>query len=267
MASARKKVDAATATGATARTNPRHLAEDPVRVRKTGELVAERLRKQIARGTLPIGHQLPREEELTAAFGIARTTLREALRVLESQGLIEIKRGRGGGGIVTMPSLDHLSEALAVILQLQQTTIGDLDEARLMIEPPLAGRLARHHTEDDLKALVASVDDAADAADDADTRAFGLAAARLHEAIVERGGNTTMTVLGGLLHDVVRQHLRASAGTVTQDVMHRAVRSYRKLIRLIEAGDAEAAEAHWRRQLSYLWERRGAVGLLDVYDD
>ncbi|MEI8241045.1 MAG: GntR family transcriptional regulator, partial [Actinomycetota bacterium] len=69
---------------------------------KTGEAVAAFLRRRIVRGELPVGTKLPTEEELTERFGIARTTLREALRVLESQGLIHIKRGRGGGGTVTL---------------------------------------------------------------------------------------------------------------------------------------------------------------------
>src|SRR5262245_42996392 len=79
---------------------------------KTGEMIAERLRRQIARGELAIGERLPPEDELTAEFGIARTTLREALRILESQGLLEIRRGRTGGPVVTMPKIDSLAEGL-----------------------------------------------------------------------------------------------------------------------------------------------------------
>ena len=127
--------------------------EPPIRLPKTGEVVAERLRRQIARGELTIGQRLPPEDELTAVFGIARTTLREALRILESQGLVEIRRGRTGGPVVTMPKIDSLAEGLAVTLQLQGTTAGDLDVARQLIEPRLAARLAAKHTADDLDAL------------------------------------------------------------------------------------------------------------------
>src|SRR3989442_5029833 len=118
------------------------VADQQIRLPKTGEVVAERLRRQIARGELTIGQRLPPEDELMAQFGIARTTLREALRVLESQGLLEIRRGRTGGPVVTMPRIDSLAEGLAVTLQPQATTAGDLDAARQLIEPRLAGRLA-----------------------------------------------------------------------------------------------------------------------------
>src|SRR5258707_15535737 len=138
-------------------------ANQQIRMPKTGAVVAERLRHQIARGELTIGQRLPPEDELTAVFGIARTTLREALRILESQGLLEIRRGRTGGPVVTMPKIDSLAEGLAVTLQLQGTTAGDLDVARQLIEPRLAGRLAQHHDADDLAALQAAADSAAQA--------------------------------------------------------------------------------------------------------
>ena len=177
------------------------------RVRKAGEVVAERFRKEIAQGILAIGHQLPSEEELTASFGIARTTLREALRVLESQGLLEIKRGRGGGGIITMPRLDNLSQSLALVLQLQRTSLGDLDDARMMIEPPLAGRLATHHSDEDLEVLAGIVEHAHRASEANDRNDFGKAAAALHEEIIARGGNNNS---GGEQTVVTRLNLRAS---------------------------------------------------------
>ena len=241
--------------------------DNTIRVRKAGEVVAERFRRQIANGTLAIGHQLPSEEELTTMFGIARTTLREALRVLESQGLLEIKRGRGGGGIITMPRLDTLSQSLALVLQLQHTTLGDLDDARMMIEPPLAGRLASQHSDEDLEVLTAIVDRAHECAETDDKNGFGKAAAMLHEAIIERGGNNTMAVVGALLHDLVDRHLQSAAEISDHEQMSRAVRSYRKLIQLIESGDSVAATAHWHRQLVFLQQHRASIQLLDIFND
>ncbi len=242
-------------------------AEGAIKVPKAGEVVAERIRRQIASGKLPIGHQLPQEEELTAMFGIARTTLREALRVLESQGLIGIKRGRGGGAIVTEPKLDSLSEMIGVVMQLRQTTLGDLDDARMMIEPPLAGRLARSHTPEDLDVLNAIVARADAAAEASDGVAFGRAAAALHEAIITRAGNNTMAIFGSLLHDILEHHFGSAAANTNQDLFRRAVRSYRKLLKLIEQGDEAAATAHWLRQLGFMYQQRSGLQLLDVYND
>jgi GntR family transcriptional regulator, transcriptional repressor for pyruvate dehydrogenase complex len=238
-----------------------------IKVPKAGEVVAARIRRQIASGKLPIGHQLPQEEELTATFGIARTTLREALRVLESQGLIGIKRGRGGGAIVTEPKLDSLSEMIGVVMQLRRTTLGDLDDARMMIEPPLAGRLARKHTQEDLDVLNAIVARADAAAESSDGAAFGHAAAALHEAIITRAGNNTMAIFGSLLHDILEYHFGSAAANTEQDLFRRAVRSYKKLLKLIDQGDEAGATAHWLRQLTFMYQHRSGLQMLDVYND
>jgi GntR family transcriptional repressor for pyruvate dehydrogenase complex len=234
--------------------------------RKTGETVAAGIRRRIATGDLKIGDRLPTEEELTESFGIARTTLREALRILESQGLIQIRRGRGGGATVTMPDLDRLAEPLAVMLQLRKTTAFDLDQARLLIEPQLASWLAKNHTDDDLAALGAAVESAAAAVDADDPAAFGTAAAALHNTIIDRGGNNTLSVISGLLHRLVRGRYVDGAMAADQALMRRALRSYRKLVDLIAAGEADRAQQHWEQQMHWMLSE-SEDRLLDIYDD
>ncbi len=219
--------------------------------RKAHEVVADQIRQQIVEGVLVEGQRLPPEDDLTVQFGVARTTLREALRVLESQGLLEIRRGRGGGPVVTHPDLDPISMALAVALQLQGTTVGDLDAARQMIEPEIARQLAQMHDAVDLSALGAAIDVAAAAADRADGPAFGLAAVEVHEVLVESAGNTTLATLTRLLQGMLRSYYSSGMDVIDPELMKRAVRGYRKLIRLIEAGDATGAAAHWRATMQY----------------
>ena len=219
--------------------------------RKAHEVVADQIRQQIVEGVLVEGQRLPPEDDLTVQFGVARTTLREALRVLESQGLLEIRRGRGGGPVVTHPDLDPISMALGVVLQLQGTTVGDLDAARQMIEPEIARQLAQMHDAADLSALGAAIDVAAAAADRADGPAFGLAAVEVHEVLVESAGNTTLATLTRLLQGMLRSYYSSGMDVIDPALMKRAVRGYRKLIRLIEAGDATGAAAHWRATMQY----------------
>lgn len=227
-------------------------AHDQIRVQKASELVADRIRRRIVRGDLPVGTRLPPEEELMVSFGVARTTLREALRVLEAQGLLQIRRGRGGGGVVTLPTLTQASETLGAYLQLNRVRRGDLDEARLMIEPALAANLARSRRPEDLAVLEAHVA-AADAAAHSDDRpAFGAAAAGLHIAIVERGGNTTLATLGALLVDLASWRYATGASRATRDQMLRAAKSYGKLASLVRSGDPDEAQSHWTAQLAYL---------------
>jgi GntR family transcriptional repressor for pyruvate dehydrogenase complex len=226
------------------------------RKRKTHAVLAEELRDRILSGELAEGERLPVEEDLTAQFGVARTTLREALRVLESQGLITIRRGRGGGPVVTHPDLEPISTALAISLQLQGTSVSDLDDARRLIEPQIAGRLARDHRSADLDALRAAIDVAADAAERDDAMAFGLAAAGVHEALVESSGNRTLTTLTKLLQQMVRAYYTRNTDRFDQPLMRRAVRGYRKLLDLIEAGDEAGAVAHWDATMRYTIDAR-----------
>lgn len=236
------------------------------RGRKTGEAVAANIRQQIATGDLAIGDRLPTEDELIEHYGIARTTLREALRILESQGLIRIRRGRGGGATVTMPDLSRLAEPLAVVLQLRRTTVADLDAARLLIEPHLAAWLAEHRTVDDLTALRAGVAEASAAADAADQVAFGRAAARVHATILERGGNESLSVISQLLHRLVIHRYTSGARQSDQALLRRAAKSYQRLYELIERRDAEGASAHWEKQMKWT-SSSGRNELLDVYDE
>jgi GntR family transcriptional regulator, transcriptional repressor for pyruvate dehydrogenase complex len=243
------------------------MRETTSRTPKTGEVVADYLRRQIARGELNIGDHLRPEDELTAEFGVARTTLREGLRILESQGLIRIRRGRGGGGVVTQPDLDHIATALAVALQLQGTTMGDLDDARQLLEPQLVSLLAQHHHDQDIVALSEAIDAASAAAEANDTDAFGRAAAFVHETIMEQAGNRTLATVSRLLHGLVAAYYQRSASKSDQPRMQRAVRSYRKLLSLVEAGDADGAEEHWRRQMSYTVSGNDRAQPIDAFDE
>lgn len=219
--------------------------------KKTHQVVADELRSRILSGELQPGDRLPPEDELTTQFHVARTTMREALRVLEAQGLLRIQRGRGGGPIVTHPDLEPMSTALAVTLQLQGTTVGDLDAARRLIEPQVAGNLAASHTDDDLAALRDAVDLADETAERDDAEGFGRAAAGVHETLMERSGNQTLTTISRLLHDLVQDYYERANQGVGQRTMRRAVRSYRRFVELIEAGDVAAATAHWQAQMTF----------------
>jgi DNA-binding FadR family transcriptional regulator len=141
--------------------------------------------------------------------------------------------------------------ALAVSLQLQQTTIGDLDDARRMIEAPIAGQLAERHCAADIAALEAAIEIADQAAERNDPTAFGQAAARVHETLVERSGNITLVTLSRLLHNMTGAYYVLDLDRMRQPAMRRAVRSYRRLGALIREGDHVAATAHWQAQMRY----------------
>jgi DNA-binding FadR family transcriptional regulator len=235
------------------------------RVLKTGEAVAERLRRRVATGDLVSGDRLPPEDELMEQFGVARTTLREGLRILESQGLIAIRRGRNGGPRVTTPPVERVAQGFALHLQLEHVTIGDLDDARQLIEPMLAARLARQHSKADIAALRNAVEFAEHATTTGDLKQFGKAAALMHTTIAERGGNRTLALVSAMLHELVEKYYEDAASRASDAETDRALRSYRKLVRLVEAGDADGAADHWRRHMAFTIDRSDRNRALDLF--
>jgi GntR family transcriptional repressor for pyruvate dehydrogenase complex len=129
------------------------------RIPKVSEVLAERLRARIFGEGLQPGDALSSEPELIARYGVARATVREALRLLEADGLIEIRRGRGGGNIVREPDLAHSTRAIAFMLTMRQSTLRTLFDFRLLIEPAAARAAAHSSTIDERNQLVALADD------------------------------------------------------------------------------------------------------------
>jgi GntR family transcriptional regulator, transcriptional repressor for pyruvate dehydrogenase complex len=187
------------------------------------------------------------------------------LRILESEGLIRVQRGRNGGPRVTHPPVQRLARAMAVHLQMQRTTMGDLDRARQLVEPSLAAALAESHTDEDLDALEDAIAAAATAAKAGDRVAFAAAATAVHTTVVERGGNTTLALVAQMLREVVNEYYRYAASDTTAEMMERAVRSYRRLRRYIEAGDAQGAADHWRTHMAFTIERIDQARVLAVF--
>ena len=115
----------------------------PVRTGRNFELVIKQLREQLESGRLKPGEKLPAEPELASQFGISRTALREALKVLELSGYLEIRRGYGGGTFVAEPVAEEFKMVAPSTMPVPAVTPRQLAEVRLAIEPQAAGIAAR----------------------------------------------------------------------------------------------------------------------------
>lgn len=236
-----------------------NYASQIVRAPKTAELIATLYRRQIVRGELRPGDTLPSEQQLMARFGVSRPTLREAFRILETENLISVKRGSRGGARVTQPSVSVAVRYVGLLLQVQATAIADVYEARIILESACARLLARRRTKQDLIDLGACVDElrgivGAGPAQVSEAGRWSGLAYRFHNLIVQRCGNQTLAVQGEILQDIVETHLTR---TVTRELREqenighsrRNVRSYQKLVTLVEKRDGPGAEKHWRTHL------------------
>ena len=116
----------------------------PMQVPKASDVLANDLRERILTGALPAGAALPPERELVTQTRMSRTTVREALRILEVQGLVVIKTGRSGGAFVQQPGGDSVATSVNLLIRGQQLRLTDLLETREAIEPACASLAAKY---------------------------------------------------------------------------------------------------------------------------
>jgi DNA-binding FadR family transcriptional regulator len=227
-----------------------------IRVPKTAELVAAKIRKSIIRGELTTGDNLPSEAQLIQEYEISRPTIREAIRILESEDLISVSRGARGGAKVTQPTPFIVARAMGVALQSQGATIGDVYAARTMIEPAAAKMAAEQRGPEAADALQAHIyKERAELAGGQANLARGVA--EFHRILVEQSANMTLALIATALHGVIEKHqalVQRSRSEVESDEtrlqrLRIAYRSQEKLVELIRAGDGPGAEAHWRKHM------------------
>lgn len=220
--------------------------------REKPQQVADELRRLIVGGELDEGDSLGHEPDLIERFGVSRPSLREALRILEAEGLISVVRGVQGGVVVHRPDQRLTARTAAIVLQSRNVPLADVFEARTIIEPAavrlVASGRSRRGCARKLRALVAEEAETIE-----DPAAFGQANARFHEELVAMAGNQTLTIVAEMLNEVVARAVTVVSQTdslgQSAATRRRGVRSQERLISLIENGEADAAEAHWRTHM------------------
>jgi len=221
--------------------------------REKPQQVADELRTLIVSGDLADGDSLGREIELVERFGVSRPSLREALRILETEGLITVVRGVRGGVIVHAPDQRITARSAAMVLQARNVPLADVFEARALLEPVAARAIAsmrsRKGIVNELRSLVAVEAQALE-----DPEAFGVANADFHERLVSLAGNQTLSIVAEMLNEIVARAVTAvskSDDTVgSLAVRRRGIRSQEHLLGLLDRGDAHAAEQHWRAHMA-----------------
>lgn len=154
------------------------------------EYVAQRLLDKIITADLTPGSSFGTEADLLQQFDVSRPTLRESLRILEAQGVLELRPGPKGGIIVTKPGMDILVHGLSVYLRLHEVPFIAVLKAREVIEPALAAAAAENATEEEISELQQSVDRMADHPDSdfiEENRQF-------HSIVARASGNQVMEI-------------------------------------------------------------------------
>jgi GntR family transcriptional regulator, transcriptional repressor for pyruvate dehydrogenase complex len=211
------------------------MAIAPVKSTRIYEEIVRQVRTMIAEGRLKSGDRLPPERELAEKFVVSRTSVREALRALESLGLIEIRAGEGT--FVRKGSVEALIEPLALVMLSEREAIGELFEARRLLEPAIAGLAARRATPEEIADMTRILE--AQAQEIAGGRTGLAQDAAFHAAIASAAHNRVITRIVHAIMDLLSQSREESLNTPGRPT--RSHQDHRRVLDAIARRDADDA--------------------------
>jgi len=241
----REAAPVSSASSPTRATAPRRQFVQP----SVAQMVADILRTRIVDGVLPDGTMLPKQDELIDEFQVSKPSFREALRILENEGLISVRRGSVGGSQVHAPTPENAARTLGLVLQARQVELDDLAGALAVIEPACAAHCAmnadRHVS---LIPQLRELNRLAREVDIEDPIGAARLAADFHDAIISGCGNATLMIVIGALERLWSLHERAwadssyeSDGEPDRELREAVLAAHEAITDAIDDGDAALA--------------------------
>ncbi len=219
--------------------------------------VVEQIQDAIMDGRLNVGDKLPAERELKEMLQTSRSTLREALRVLEQKGLIEIKLGVGGGAVVKSVSSDQVSESLGLLIRSQKVSLNHLAEFRETIEGDVVAHAATRANESDLKDLKYWLQKAAECVNSGEdtVNEFLRADKALHLCFAKITKNPVYISVLKTVHDNIKQYFDSFLLMEYRE-MKENLQDLRDIVQAVENRNPDKArmlaQAHVRKFNQYM---------------
>jgi GntR family transcriptional regulator, transcriptional repressor for pyruvate dehydrogenase complex len=210
---------------------------EPVKNQRVSDEILQQIRAAVLSGKFQIGERLPNERTLAEQFAASRTSVREALRGLEQQGVIYTKKGVTGGAFVA--DLDHrlVSQSFQTLMQLRKISINHIAEARLIFEPEAARLAAGRATPLDLREL-----------EDVITKMSSMVEAghpptsfdlKFHKLVARAAGNPILEMLADSMLEVASQVITDLHPSI--EILRHVVRRHRQVFEAIRMRDGDLA--------------------------
>ena len=215
-----------------------------VRKGRRYEQVAEQIQRLVTNGTLKPGDQLPAERELARQFGVGRSSLRDAIRTLETMGVVESRHG--AGTVIRDLDTDALVVPLASALLHKRELVAELLEVRMMIEPAVAARAAKNAPREE----IAKMEEILDRQCEKVKRGKPCVEedAEFHAALVHASRNSVVLRVVDVLMDLLRDSRARSLQTPGR--LEKSYAGHVRILKAIKDRDGEAAESAVRRHLT-----------------
>lgn len=222
----------------------------PIQTPKAAALVARHMRRYIVGARVEPGTRLPSEAELCARYSVSRTTIREAVRILESEGLVGVRRGPLQGPYICSPGAEIVARPAALLLAVHKVPLPDVITACRALEDSAVRRAASERDAVAISALQVVV--ARDLPDAYESRSLARGALEFHRALVRTSGVTTLSMVTETLHSILESHTEAVCNSALRkdpDAFERGYRrlrrSYGHLLRVMATEDSDKVATHW----------------------
>lgn len=222
----------------------------PVEPVRAYQKVVDQIERALLSGDLVAGANLPSERELMRQFQVSRATVREALRVLESRGLIRSRPGNPKGPEVLSFQTNMLGAPLRHLAQVEHISLADLLQFRMVLEGSTTYLAALLRTESQLAEMEAALEAMAGSVTQG-MAAFSAADLRFHDAVNRASGNELLSVCSGVVRDVVLQmmHEHIAAAPDSAELMQTWLEAHALLLQAIRDSDPELAGRRIRQDL------------------
>jgi DNA-binding FadR family transcriptional regulator len=216
---------------------------------KRAEDVARAVIHDVIVDDLPIGYLLGSETELIERYGVSRAVFREAVRLLEHHQIAAMRRGPGGGMFVAAPSVDAVTEVVAVFLARRGMQVADLADLRMRLELVLVDLAAQRIDADGAARLRLALE-----REKSPTEAeFADAANDLHGVMAALSGNRALELVAVVLIRLTRLHqIDRLSDSARRKVADEVPRTHEGIATAIVDGDRELARHRLRRHLEVL---------------
>ncbi len=207
---------------------------------KIPTVIIRQIRSAIMQGKLKPGQALASEKELIERFGVSKHTLREALRVLEGMGLITIKRGAGGGPVISEIDIDTARDYFSSFLFFRNIARNDISELRLLAEPYIARRVAETVTPQAIADLEKIQEECRQLVERGTSLVGAEAEIMFHVYLARHTNNTILWIVMDFVNNMLAEI--KSAIKPGQDFSEQVLAAHEKILSAIKAGDPDRAE-------------------------
>jgi DNA-binding FadR family transcriptional regulator len=212
-----------------------------VRTDRSSQIIVDQIKDAIFQKKIRPGDKLPSERQLMEQFQACRVTVREALKLLEYAGILEIKRGTQGGAYVRDPNIKFINNFLRDMFSMGNINVADLTEARIAIEPFTLRLAAERMSEECLGQLRQNIDETKECLKKKNPKDARLLNLEFHRIIAQASGNLVIFFMIDSIMDIMENNISSASGISTKAV-ERTLHFHEEIYQTIKNRSLEKAQ-------------------------